>query len=150
MNYDDELWKRIIAVLQSNHSAIHVMNRAQLVDDAFNLARANIITYAQALNVLSYLKNETDYYPWYSAIVGFNFLYRLYGEGSATGQKLISFEKELLEGVLNSVSFTNLNESNQIYSLKLSLILNRACKLGLPSCIQNANEQFLRYEAGSR
>lgn len=126
------------------------MNRAQIVDDAFNLARAGIIDYSQTFSIISYIKYEIEYYPWYPTITGFNFLQRIYGEDSDTGKKLIEFETELIEGVLNSVSFSKLDESNHVYSLKLSVILNRACKLGIQSCITNSKKLFEAYRAGSR
>lgn len=126
------------------------MNRAQIVDDAFNLARAGIIDYSQAFSILSYLKNETEYFPWYPTITGFNFLQRVFGQESETGKKLITFEKELIEGVLNSVSFTEFNSSNQIYSLKLSMILSRACKLGVQSCIASVQQLFQDYKNEKR
>lgn len=144
------LWQKIIEVLQTDPSKIHVLNRAQIVDDAFNLARAGIIDYPQAFSILSYLKNETEYFPWYPAVNGFNFLLRLYGEDSDTGRKLMNFEVELLEGALNSVSVNNLNESDHIYSLKLNLVLNRACKLWDKSCIAISTELFQAYKNGTR
>ncbi|XP_035520141.1 aminopeptidase Ey-like [Morone saxatilis] len=39
VNYDQGNWDRLLHVLSINHVAIPVINRAQLVDDAFNLAR---------------------------------------------------------------------------------------------------------------
>lgn len=150
MNYDPTLWEKIKTVLQYDYSKIHEMNRAQIVDDAFNLARAGIIDYSQAFSILNYLKNETEYFAWYPTITGFNFLQRVFGEDSETGQNLITFEKELIEGILNSVSFTKVNASNQIYSLKLSMILSRACKLGVESCIGSAQQLFEDYKNGKR
>lgn len=40
VNYDDDNWKLLILQLNTNHEAIHVINRAQIIDDALNLARA--------------------------------------------------------------------------------------------------------------
>lgn len=40
------------------------MNRAQLVDDALALASARIRSYDWALDVLEYLRNETEFLPW--------------------------------------------------------------------------------------
>lgn len=137
-------------MLQSNHNRIHVLNRAQIVDDAFNLARAGILDYSQMFDIINYLKKETDYFPWYPAITGFNFLRRIYGENSTEGLKIVSLEAELIEGVMNSVSFAKLNQSNQIYSLKVSMILNRACKLGIQSCITNARQLFKDFVNGER
>lgn len=75
MNYDKTNWERIIAQLHgSQYDVIGTINRAQLVDDSLNLARAGRLDYATALDVISYLKAETEYLPWKSALVGMSFL----------------------------------------------------------------------------
>uniref|UniRef100_A0A671SR71 Aminopeptidase n=1 Tax=Sinocyclocheilus anshuiensis TaxID=1608454 RepID=A0A671SR71_9TELE len=38
VNYDDENWQRLLNVLQTSRQSIPVINRAQIIDDAFNLA----------------------------------------------------------------------------------------------------------------
>lgn len=40
VNYDDNNWNLLVQQLNTDHRAIHVINRAQIIDDAFNLARA--------------------------------------------------------------------------------------------------------------
>lgn len=50
------------------------------MDDVFNLARAGEISYIRALDIVSYLENETEYYPWYSAFTAFTFLRRRIGQ----------------------------------------------------------------------
>lgn len=50
------------------------MNRAQLVDDAWSLAKAGLLGYNVALDLTNYLTVETDYFPWYSAIRHLSFL----------------------------------------------------------------------------
>lgn len=77
MNYDSTLWSALESALKSdNFDGIHVLNRAQIVDDALNLARAGQLDYATALNIVSYLENETEYYPWYSAFSALTILHR--------------------------------------------------------------------------
>ena len=39
VNYDDQNWKLIIDQLNEDHEQIHVINRAQIIDDAMNLAQ---------------------------------------------------------------------------------------------------------------
>lgn len=46
----------------------------QIVDDALNLARGELLSYTQALNTIQYLKNETEYVPWYAALANFKFI----------------------------------------------------------------------------
>ncbi|KAG7523067.1 aminopeptidase N-like [Solea senegalensis] len=68
VNYDLGNWERLIAQLQSDHQVVPVLNRAQLVDDAFNLARAQLVSTTLALRTTSYLQGETEYIPWQSAL----------------------------------------------------------------------------------
>ena len=53
VNYDDNNWQLLIAQLGTDHTPIHVLNRAQLIDDALDLARARtyIHTYIGATGV---------------------------------------------------------------------------------------------------
>lgn len=86
VNYDDTLWSALETALKSdNFDGIHVLNRAQIVDDALNLARAGQLSYSTALNIVSYLENETEYYPWYSAFTAFTYLNRLIGSHQTLG-----------------------------------------------------------------
>jgi len=64
VNYDEQNWQLIINQLKSNASEIHIINRAQLMDDALNLARAGLLPYDVAFNVTNYLKDETEYLPY--------------------------------------------------------------------------------------
>ena len=49
---------------------IHVINRAQIIDDAINLARSGLLSYEIALGVTSYLNKEVEYIPWAAAPQG--------------------------------------------------------------------------------
>ena len=40
VNYDQENWNALIQQLNTNHRTINVINRAQIIDDALDLARA--------------------------------------------------------------------------------------------------------------
>jgi hypothetical protein len=67
VNYDEDIWIAIINVLNSDsYSTIHVMNRAQLIDDAFSLAKGGYIDYSIAFDILKYLVREDDFFPWYT------------------------------------------------------------------------------------
>ena len=59
------------------------INRAQLLDDALNLGRADLLDYPTALKVTEYLTLETDFIPWSAAITGSaaNRSNRLYNHG---------------------------------------------------------------------
>uniref|UniRef100_A0A671SSU1 Uncharacterized protein n=1 Tax=Sinocyclocheilus anshuiensis TaxID=1608454 RepID=A0A671SSU1_9TELE len=54
-------WERLLNQLTENHEVIPVINRAQIVDDAFKLARAKIIPVTLALRTTKYLSEEREY-----------------------------------------------------------------------------------------
>lgn len=68
VNYDLGNWDRLLSLLNTNHQALSVINRAQVIDDAFNLARAKIISTTLALRTTKYLSKERSYMPWESAL----------------------------------------------------------------------------------
>lgn len=75
VNYDEDNWNLIINYLNSdNYDKIHRTNRAQLLDDAFNLARSGRLGYQYPLELASYLSRETDYIPLYSFFQALTFI----------------------------------------------------------------------------
>lgn len=44
--------------------ALSVSDRGHLLNDAFSLAEATLLSYDIALTLTNYLKNETEYVPW--------------------------------------------------------------------------------------
>lgn len=75
VNYDRANWQMIIKQLnKESFRNISTINRAQLIDDALNLARAGKLDYATALDVTSYLAHETEYLPWKAAFTAMHYL----------------------------------------------------------------------------
>lgn len=65
VNYEAQLWDRIIEKLNSEtfHDLPHA-TRSQLLDDAFNLARAELLDYVTIFRLLQYLHREHHFLPW--------------------------------------------------------------------------------------
>lgn len=76
VDYDDASWMKISQQLKSeNFGGIHVLNRAQIVDDLFQLARAGYHSYEFIFDILfEYIKNERAYVPWTSFLNGLSYL----------------------------------------------------------------------------
>lgn len=88
VNYDLKNWNLLIAELQSHPKMIHVLNRAQLIDDSFNLARAGELSYSVPFSLISYLEKEDDYIPWYSVISSMTYLVERSRSCSHTGPQV--------------------------------------------------------------
>lgn len=57
--------------LENNFSVIATKNRAQILNDALNLAAVGYLDYNTALNLTKYLLNEDEYLPWAAAFDSF-------------------------------------------------------------------------------
>ncbi|XP_078097230.1 aminopeptidase N-like [Mustelus asterias] len=68
VNYDEGNWEKLVQTLLSNHTTLPVINRAQIMADSFNLARAKYRTTTAALNTTKYLFKEREYIPWEAAL----------------------------------------------------------------------------------
>ncbi|CAL8324484.1 unnamed protein product [Lota lota] len=67
VNYDLNNWRLLTQQLQTNHQIISVGNRAGLIDDAFNLARAGLLPQDIPLQMIGYLPSEHSFLPWHAA-----------------------------------------------------------------------------------
>ncbi|XP_062863307.1 thyrotropin-releasing hormone-degrading ectoenzyme-like [Trichomycterus rosablanca] len=67
VNYDLQNWRLLIQQLKINHRIISVGNRAGLIDDVFNLARAGYLPQTIPLQIISYLPEEDEFLPWHAA-----------------------------------------------------------------------------------
>ncbi len=74
VKYDDTNLGLIRDQLIRDNRAIPVINRAQIYDDYFSLARANMTSYANALSLTKALVHEKDYVPWAAASKALNYI----------------------------------------------------------------------------
>lgn len=80
VNYDADNWSKIIRQLRSRNGfkVFDPKNRAQLLDDALNLAFSGYISYDIALNATLYLVNEREYIPWKTGLDSLDYLYNMF------------------------------------------------------------------------
>ena len=74
MAYDPTNYALIADQLIADHEMISLTNRAQLLDDAFTLAKIDKITYKAALDLTLYMNNEKEYVPWRSVLDELNYI----------------------------------------------------------------------------
>lgn len=83
VNYDLKNWNALAKALNSeDFGKIHVLNRAQLLDDSINLATGGYLNYQVMFDVMEYLSNETEYAPWATVGSFFYELYSVFGESN--------------------------------------------------------------------
>lgn len=141
VNYDAENWNLIIQQLKENHESIQVINRAQIIDDVLNLARAGQVSYDTALSVNAYLGKEVEYVPWNSALDNLAYLENMFTRSSGYGD-LKSYLLDILIPLYNSVGFDdNLNDPH-LDQFKRVKALTWACNLGYKDCVDKSQGLF--------
>ena len=119
-------------------------NRAQLIDDSLNLARAGYLDYTIALNVTKYLKHETDYVPWKAAIAGLNFIDAMLIK-TVDYDKFRSYSLKLMKQLYDDVGFEDHRGSPMLTVYKRIDVLNAMCHLGYKNCTDNSIKKFYEW-----
>ncbi|XP_070155698.1 aminopeptidase N-like [Polyergus mexicanus] len=67
VNYETNNWLNIARYLNNItlYKKIHVLNRAQIIDDAYYFVKTGQMNLSTFLNLTEYLSHETDYVAWY-------------------------------------------------------------------------------------
>ncbi|XP_016982032.2 membrane alanyl aminopeptidase [Drosophila rhopaloa] len=140
VNYTESNWHAIHQVLNTaDWGGVHENNRAQIVDDLFNLARAGNITYNLTLDVIEYLETETNYIPWTSAFNGFSYLtIRLGNDTSDFG----TYIQSLTNKAYNQLGFNETSSDTALDIYLRTKILSWACRYGSADCISKAKGYF--------
>merc|ERR1719219_1183701 len=92
--------------VNDDHMKIHVVNRAQIIDDAINLARSGLLSYEIALGVTSYLNKEVEYIPWAAALSGMGYLSQMLKRTPAYGSYK-KYMRKLVDPLYNRVGYTS-------------------------------------------
>lgn len=141
VNYDERNWELLISQLSNDHEAINVINRAQIIDDALNLARAGQVSYHTALSVNAYLRNEGEYVPWDSALSGMTYLDEILTRSGVYGS-FKSYLLTLLSPLYDSVGFMDNLSDPHLDQFKRVKALRWACRLQLQDCVDNSVKLF--------
>ncbi|KAK3860173.1 hypothetical protein Pcinc_033761 [Petrolisthes cinctipes] len=141
VNYDLHNWHLLTSQLLSQHTAIATINRAQIIDDAMNLARAGHLSYDIALGLYSYLGAETEYVPWASALNNLSYLKDMFTHTGSYGG-LRRYLVKLVLPLYRSVGFKERERDTLLHQYKRQKALSWACRLGLVDCLENTVAAF--------
>nr|XP_028562045.1 LOW QUALITY PROTEIN: aminopeptidase N [Podarcis muralis] len=145
VNYDQGNWDRLLDQLKTDHQKIPILNRAQLIDDSFNLARANYTSTELALNTTLYLGNERDYLPWSAALSNLGYFQLMFDRSQVYGpmQKYIQKQVTPLFNYYKNLTanWTKIPDGLMDQYNEISAI-NTACSFGISECQNLASDLF--------
>ncbi|NXI13533.1 AMPN Aminopeptidase, partial [Irena cyanogastra] len=152
VNYNQENWDQLLGQLDSNHKVIPVINRAQIIDDAFNLARAKYVDVTLALNTTRFLRQETEYMPWQAALSSLQYFQLMFDRSEVFGAMskyikkqvtpLFDYYKNITDDWQNIPSglMAQYNEINAI---------STACSYGVTDCQKLATDYLSQWQNSS-
>ncbi|XP_047472166.1 aminopeptidase N-like [Penaeus chinensis] len=148
VNYEAHNWNLIIQQLKKDHRVICPMNRAQIIDDAMNVAKAGRLSYDIAIGVYAYLRNEEEYLPWATGVSELTYIESMFKRRSGYG----ALKRYLLDLVLplyKAVGFDEKVDDPYIEQKKRKIAVHWACKLGHKDCLDKALTLYRQWMANS-
>ena len=138
----------IIDQLNRDHTQIHVINRAQLIDDALNLAKAGYLDYATALGMTEYLDAEDEFVPWSAAKTALSYIQLMmlnYKEVRSLVESYIFTKAVHLYDALGTEA--SMDDDSYFDILLREMSVEYLCGFGYAPCVEEAKKQFERWTA---
>nr|ADL38969.1 aminopeptidase N2 [Diatraea saccharalis] len=148
VNYDEANWRALTQVLANNHNVIHVLNRAQIIDDSFNLARNGRLSYAHPFQIATYLVNEEDYIPWASANAAISYL-DVVLSGTEVYELFQRFILELTAPSYERLTFNPSPSEEHVTPYYRNIILDLNCRYGNGHCVNTSMQLLQQVQTGS-
>ncbi|XP_029697770.1 aminopeptidase N isoform X1 [Takifugu rubripes] len=144
VNYDPENWKRLLTQLETDRNLIPLVNRGQLIDDAFNLARANLVNVTLALDSTRFLRKETEYIPWEAATRNLQYFVLMFQHTEAFGplQTYLRNQVEHLYDFYSNFTDDYAVPHEQASQYGQLTAVEVACSNRLPRCLKMASKVF--------
>ncbi|XP_043498879.1 thyrotropin-releasing hormone-degrading ectoenzyme-like [Polistes fuscatus] len=146
VNYDETNWIKLAKYLNSpNYEKIHVLNRAQIIQDSYSMMVTNRMNLTIFLDLFNYLSREIDYIVWRPILEIYQVnLHHLIE--TTEGSKLIKpYALNLMNNFIESVGFDFDHDDDYRTQLTKLLIRRLACSLGHLKCIMAANTQMIEF-----
>ncbi|XP_046380097.2 aminopeptidase N-like [Haliotis rufescens] len=145
VNYDTANWMALVNQLKTDHRQIHTINRAQIINDAWSLAKAGMLPQDMALQTVEYLDRELEYVPWAAAIRQLGYVDTMLTKTGLYGA-FGAFMKAKVQMPFNTLTMNNTGASH-LTSYIRSLISGSACSYGITACTDESLRLFREWMA---
>ncbi|EFN78367.1 Aminopeptidase N [Harpegnathos saltator] len=137
VNYEEKIWIEIAKYLdEADYTKIHVLNRAQIIDDAYHFVMDNSLYYVTFYKLISYLWRETNFIPWHSMMNVLQYMSPFFNYPESDYFKSLILDR--MDSVLNTIGYNENPKDDEMLKATRLLLLNWACKHNHIKCRQNA------------
>ena len=121
--------------------AIPTRNRAQLINDAFSLAQANLLDATKPFEIIKYLSEEVEYLPWMTALSRLTYTIDML-EATSVFAKFQKYLIDLITPIYNKLGWDEKKSDSWLDRLLRTSVLSFACQRGLPDCVNKAKSYY--------
>uniref|UniRef100_A0A8D8VV21 Thyrotropin-releasing hormone-degrading ectoenzyme n=1 Tax=Cacopsylla melanoneura TaxID=428564 RepID=A0A8D8VV21_9HEMI len=139
VNYDLNIWSLLTREIQRGlSSSLPSLTQAQLMDDAFALARSGMLSYEIPLNMSKALKDNATYVTWMTMLNNVRFFKNvlIHEKHSVIEDFLI----KIMSGVYEFLSYEMALSYRE--ELLLAEVAEWSCRLSMPACVANAKKTY--------
>ncbi|XP_071050027.1 aminopeptidase N-like [Onthophagus taurus] len=149
VNYDMNNWDRIINYLKTKtFTNVIPVNRAQLINDVFNLAKSGELSYTVALDLSMYMSEELDYLPIKTFLTEMVFLANKL-ERSEVEHLFKGYVLRSLKNVVEQLTFHEKEEDDHVTKLTRVAVMTQICYLRDPQCESSAFETLREFKSNN-
>ncbi|XP_013114180.2 aminopeptidase N [Stomoxys calcitrans] len=138
INYDERNWKLITEELRSNPYKIHTLNRAQLLNDAFHLWKANHIDDMIHRSMLIYIRQEAEYAP----LSTFKEILQYYRYKANSDEDFTNFMQYITRPIYEKLRVNESPTDMHADRLKRPIVIHVACMFKMPQCLQDTRAKL--------
>ncbi|XP_012228324.1 aminopeptidase N-like [Linepithema humile] len=140
--YDIQNLRRIGWFLESNPKGIHVLNRAQLIDDAFYFLLTTKLAASRFFDLTKFLARDTDYIAWYPMFKALEHMSPTFAFNSNRTWEFKMHLLNLLESVLDKIGYEAQPNEDELTECLREEAAKWACLLGGTDCIAKASAKL--------
>ncbi|XP_067212341.1 thyrotropin-releasing hormone-degrading ectoenzyme-like [Linepithema humile] len=144
VNYDLDNWQKLADYLYKNYTDIHVLNRAQIIDDAFYFLTQGQLNFLLFWNITKFLFEDEDYVAWYPMIKAVEYMMCIWPVQNITA---ITIElTDRFDRLLLNIGYNDKFNIESDFTKFLRVeAMKWACVLYVRRCIETATFKLEKY-----
>ncbi|XP_011643082.1 membrane alanyl aminopeptidase-like [Pogonomyrmex barbatus] len=145
VNYDTMNWLKIADYLNSeNYTKIHVLNRAQIINNAIYLMLEDKLDPRIFMNIMKYLRRETDYTVWSSVFKVLQAATNIFTYNGG-GELLKMYVLDLMNNIIRTIGIQSRPNDDYFTKMTRYEMLHHVCGFDHPTCLHEAHTQLIAY-----
>ncbi|CAF1156557.1 unnamed protein product [Didymodactylos carnosus] len=138
-------WLLELEINYKTTESFTVTERAGLVDDVFNLARAGIVPASLIFDILKYATKEQKYIVWERILSGASYIEQMLSN-TPTYDLFKSYMTDLILPIYDSLTWTEQPNEDWLSSLHRDLVVSAACRYDTDDCTSFAIKKFAEWQ----